>query len=255
MTQRSLITVQRPELWRQAVDMATGLTGMLYVPKLPLADGTVYACGGGVYPSVYVPPERIKTPNEIERDRKEKEKRDLEREIADVEEQIRRNDLAINDNDERARDLLELDETLKARLKSLRSKRGLTAAPVPTGAMEWLLHEVGHWVAATPEERARPNYGLTESQVGHDGEREWQAWAFEEIVLSPWAPARDLAPPTQRDGAGFSRQGPIARQHLRHVERRMAELGIAVEPWRIVWGEWVRWGRSLGDRTPWNTER
>ena len=124
---------------------------------------------------------------------------------------------------------------------------------VPDGAMEWLLHEVGHWVVASPEERQLRNYGVSESEYGHDGEREWQAWAFAEIVLAPFGPSRMLAPPSQRDGAAFSKVGPLPRGCLRHAEREILTLGISVEQWRHVWGQWVRWGTSMGAAAPWRS--
>ena len=37
---------------------------------------------------------------------------------------------------------------------------------VPEGSLEWLLHEVGHWVAATPEQRQQVNYGLDTDEYG-----------------------------------------------------------------------------------------
>jgi hypothetical protein len=125
--------------------------------------------------------------------------------------------------------------------------------PVPEGAMEWLLHEVGHYVAASPKERLLPNYGLSESEHGHDGEREWQAWAFEEIVLAPFGPSRLFAPPSQRDGAAYARSGPMPAAYLRHVERQIAALGLDVERLRVEWGEWVRWGTAMGAAAPWRS--
>ena len=126
---------------------------------------------------------------------------------------------------------------------------------VPDGAMEWLLHEAGHWVASTQEERAQSNYGLSASEVGHDGDREWQAWAFEEIVLAPFGPSRDFAPPSQRDGAAYNKAGPMRTDCLWHVERQIQLLGLDVERWRIEWGAWVQWGRTLGERAPWRSEK
>jgi hypothetical protein len=44
----SELTRERPDLWRRGLALATSLTGYVYAPKLPLADGTIYACGGHV---------------------------------------------------------------------------------------------------------------------------------------------------------------------------------------------------------------
>jgi hypothetical protein len=144
-------------------------------------------------------------------------------------------------------------------LLTLNEKAGLMSASivaVPDGAMEWLLHEVGHWVAASPNERKQINYGLSSSETGHDGDREWQAWAFEEIVMAPFGPARDFAAPTQRDGAGFSKIGPIPMFVMRHAEQRITDLGIDLEPWCQVYGDWIQWGKSLGlGRAPWDVDR
>lgn len=122
---------------------------------------------------------------------------------------------------------------------------------VPEGAMEWLLHEAGHWVASTPEERRRPNYGLGIETHGHGADREWQAWAFEEIILAPFGPAREFAPPSQRDGVGFSKSGPIAEEHMRHAERSIRELGLDIEEWRAVYRPWIEWGKKRGEKAPW----
>jgi hypothetical protein len=209
----SLLTHQRPDIWRSAVVLAETITGILFVDKVPMPDGTVWACGGtggtgGGVPA-YAPPKKkdrvayIKFPEE--------------------------GDPELDDDNEH--------EPKKA-------------VAVPDGAMEWLLHEVGHWVASTPEERALPNYGVSSSTTGHDGERELQAWAFEEIVLAPFGPARSFAPPTQRDGAAFEKSGPMPAEHMHHAEREIARLGLDAERWRVVWGEWVAWGRRNNGQ-PW----
>jgi hypothetical protein len=306
-TPDSALTRERPELWRQAMVLAVGLTGYRYLPKLPLADGTIYACGGG---APYVPPpppfadlppaerlrklrERLRreetngdTPHSAnwwerqidellrreptlrdpEEDRREEEKR---REIERIDGEIGEKKREIGDR-ERERDALnDQIERLRREIDDLTKERdGLQSAPsvfVPEGAMEWLLHEVGHWVAATPNERTLHAYGLKDVIAGKDGdferivvpsghiaEREWEAWAFEEIILAPFGRSRDFLPPTQRDGVAFAKAGPIPDFALRHVEVRLCELNLDVEQWRALMGQWVRWGASRGrGRAPW----
>jgi len=225
----SLLTRERPDLWQRVHALATATTGMLYLPKLPAADGTIWACGGGG-------PSRPRT---------------LEEQIEDAKHYIenwKRSRLRWPEDDEfrigqeRAEELLRELE----RRKEIESK----AVCVPDGAVEWLLHEVGHWVAATPAERLLPNYGVTGSEYGHDGEREWQAWGFEELVLAPFGPSRLFAPPSQRDGAVF-KVGPMPAFATRHAEQRVRELGIDVQQWRALYGEWVRWGLTKTVR-PWD---
>lgn len=208
----SALTQERPEIWAEGLRLAQVLTGWDYPSKRPLSDGTVYACGGG--DSVVYPP--TKTPAFIRFPEEGEEGTD------DVDEHERHH-----------------------RLKIKRK------AVVPEGAMEWLLHEAGHWLVATPEERLRPNYGLTLREYGLDGEREWQAWAFEEIVLAPFGPSRHFAPPTQRDGAAFAKMGPIPAWALRHAEERIREQRVDVEQWRAVWGQWIGWGGARGRGAPW----
>ena len=134
-------------------------------------------------------------------------------------------------------------------LEALKRKRAaLALAPrvfVPEGSLEWLLHEVGHWIPATPEERTATNYGLSAEEVGHGAEREWQAWAFEEIILAPFGPAREFTAPTCRTGVGFSKAGPIASVHLRTVEQAIQKERLAMEEWRAIYGEWIQFERGL----------
>ena len=112
---------------------------------------------------------------------------------------------------------------------------------VPSGAMEWLLHEVGHWVVASNVDRLRPNYGDS---------RDIEAWAFEEAVLSHLGPARDFAPPTQRDGPAFI-AGPIPDWAFRRVDKRLTDGDIEIEPFQELWSEWVTWGHTQGSDAPW----
>ena len=137
-------------------------------------------------------------------------------------------------------------------------KKKLSLAPtvfVPTGSMEWLLHEVGHWLAARPECREVRNYGLDGPELSVGDDRELQAMAFQQAVLAPWGEAREFVPPLARYGVCFERQGPLAEEHLRHIERCLLDARVDIEPWRIVWGDWVRWGCLQGDRAPWRTEQ
>ena len=221
----SQLTAARPDIWARGVDLASGLTGIRYVEKLPLADGTIFACGG------YDPGPPLT--------RKEK----LEEKIKDEQQEIayRKNSPYFDDKD--------VEET-EARLKKLKKKLKKLdlAVLVPSGAMEWLLHEVGHWIAASDSERLLPNYG-------NPGEvEEVAAWAFEEAVLSEKGPARLFAPPTQRDGEAFV-AGPIPDWAFRRIDKRMIDGGVSVEPFRNLWAEWVDWGREQGDDAPWLRRR
>jgi hypothetical protein len=205
---------------------------MLYLPKLPRADGTVYACGGG----------GISIPFISYEERRRREEEQLENDIG-----------AYKDYPEYQRALIEQLKELREENDSDDEKAESSSVFVPPGSMEWLLHEAGHWIAATPDERRLPNYGLTLSEHGHDGDREWQAWAFEEIILAPWGPSRDFAAPTMRDGAAFAKTGPMPASHLWHIERAMQRESVDVDRWRSVFAEWVNWGRGLGERAPWNS--
>lgn len=233
---QSELTLHRPDIWVRGLTLATSLTGYEYTPKLPLPDGSVSMCGG---------------PSQIGPRYAEWFKR-RQRLWDESASRFPRPDAPGGraPGDAWREHSKKVDEWLHKRREWVKEQQKgeeeppRNTAPVPPGAMEWLLHEVGHWIAASIDERAQPNYGLSASEIGHDGEREWQAWAFEEIVLKPFGSAREFAPPTQRDGAAFSKCGPMPDRHLRHVERRMVELGLELQPWRIVWGEWVRWLRK-----------
>jgi hypothetical protein len=244
----SLLTRTRPDIWLGGLALATSLTGVAYVPKIALADGTIYACGG------YAPESEPMSDKELDGSI-EREWERLKRERAEIpggETPTKRNYLRhrAKQTKDVLRDLLEQRDR-RRRQKEQEKTAGTVSVPV--GAMEWLLHEVGHFVAASPEERSLPNYGLSESEDGHDGEREWQAWAFEEIVMAPFGPSRLFAPPSQRDGAAYARSGPMPEACLRHVERQIIGLGLDVERWRVEWGEWVRWGTAMGAAAPWRS--
>lgn len=232
----SLLTRERPDIWARGLALAASHTGLVYLPKVPTPEGVIYACGS--YPQPYSPPPE-NTPAEIKRDK------ELER-LREIEDLKRRIERARQDLGTTRSEVTRLEKALAELEADLARKQGFQAelsVVVPEGAMEWLLHEMGHWVAATPEERVRPNYGIGQTLWGRDAEQEWQAWAFEEIILAPWGHARHLAPPSQQDGVGYSKAGPIAASHLDHAARQMQALGVDVEQWRAVYGEWIRWER------------
>ena len=219
MSRLSRLTRERPDLWSAGLTLSTGLTGVRYTHKSPMPDGAVYACGGGGWESPSLPPQQ--TPASPK---------------------------------PRVRDPSRVPGRRDPTPEHIKPDTVETLfVVVPEGAMEWLLHEVGHWIAADETERRRQNYGLSLSEYGHDGEREWQAWAFEEIVLAPFGPSRLFAPPSQRDGAAYAKTGPMPEAYLRHVEREIARLCLDVEQWRQVWGEWVRWGTAMGAEAPWRS--
>ena len=215
----SLLTKERPDIWLRAVALAVSVTGYEYVPKLPLPDGSLSSCGGGYY----IPPreptlrERIEERKRLIRDRASRvppvDTTDMEAELAQLEEELLREESKLY-------------------------------MPVPEGAMEWLLHEVGHWVAATPEERLLPNYGYDDSvlQNGLGAAREWQAWGFEDLILGPFGNTRMFAPRSQWEGVAFEdKGGPIPSWAVRHADLHMRALGMDVTQWRALYGEWSRW--------------
>ena len=63
----SKLTVARPDIWVRGLELASSVTGMTYLDKLPLYDGTIYACGGseGGY---YNPRSEKEPPRDIEED-------------------------------------------------------------------------------------------------------------------------------------------------------------------------------------------
>jgi hypothetical protein len=231
MEPRSRLSAQRPDIWARALTLATGLTGCTYAHKEPRANGTIYACG-----SYEIPPST------------------LEEQLEDAKWHREGN---IKDGGTGEYWQGEVDR-LKVEIEKRDKKKPPSAASsmfVPEGEMEWLLHEVGHWVAATPAERLLPNYGLHDdiafTQGGFEkivvpstgllAEREWQAWGFEEIILQPWGPSRLLASPTQQDGVAFSKPGPMPHFAMRHAERQMDALNVDIEEWRSVYGDWMQW--------------
>lgn len=231
----SKLTRERPDIWIRALELATGLTGYSYPHKAPLSDGTLSACGGYI-------PKRPKTIDEqIEELNNTIEY--WEDRLKDYEKRQQEEGVSYQDLIEKYKKQI---EEMKERLDRLNehTKR----AYVPEGEMEWLLHEVGHWIAATPAERALPNYGYGQAVLlnGLGAAREWQAWGFEEIVLAPYGPSRLLASPTQRDGVAFS-TGRFPHHALRHAETRIGELAIDIGEWSSIYGEWVHWRKPHDD--------
>lgn len=276
----SQLTAERPDIWLRAVALATSVTGLEYVHKAPLPDGTIYACGGGGW---YSPPRPPPTPQEIiirEIDKIDRQIHDKEDSIAwredptHIDREIRR--LREQRDEARRRKIPtpEIDKTIaekeresqkrvKTEIESLRKEierlkidRGnfsMSPIPVPDGAMEWLLHEVGHWVASTPDERQLPDYGYgVVKKKGWGKDREWQAWAFEEIIMVPFGPSRGFAPVEHRGGTAFDGAGwqGIPEQHLKHAYAQILASGISVEQWRALYSEWVLWGTERGIYSP-----
>lgn len=289
----SQLTAERPDIWLRAVTLAKSVTNLEYVHKAPLPDGTIYACGGGGWYTPPPPPTPqqiiIKKINDI--DWAIKERRDRlkiyedpdpwDREYEDYKRNIEK--LKKQREDARVRKIPTpgLDKTiahyeiglpekqqekqerintkidgLKKEIEELKKERAgysLSPVPVPDGAMEWLLHEVGHWVASTPSERRLPNYGYgIVKKKGWGKDREWQAWAFEEIIMAPFGPARGFAPVEHRGGTAFDGDGwqGIPERHLKHAYAQILASGISIEQWRALYGEWAQWGNKRGIYSP-----
>lgn len=241
----SILTVERPDIWRRSLDLAAGLTGYQFPAKLPLSDGTIYACYGSY--TVYVPP-KVKTPEEIRQER-----------IIDIDNDIAWHKRQIESEDERIKEINKRRKEHEKAIEKLENEKAkLVTAPsvfVPEGAMEWLLHEVGHWVASNPEERQLPNYGYDTFQKGsgHGDAREWQAWAFEEIILAPFGQSRSFAAPSYRGGTAFRKAESIPNSAFIHIAERMNNQRICVDQFRGLWGEWIAWGQTRGPEAPWLT--
>ena len=225
----SQLTYSRPDIWERALDLAVSTTGMGYVDKRPLTDGTIFACGGGYY----IPP----TPETEKKIRIRHQKEDIERmkrEIADL--KIKHPSLRVS-----LRMTLEDLKRAEEKLREL-EKEQKASVYVPSGAMEWLLHEVGHWVTTSSLNRTLPNYGDS---------KDIEAWAFEEAVLSHLGPARNFTPLPHRGGPAFDMAGPIPKWSFRKLDKRIADDDISLEPFQRLWEEWVTWGTAQGPDAPW----
>jgi len=239
----SLLTSQRPDIWLRALDLSTSLTGMIYGPKLPGPNGEIWACGGYYNPVIDKPKVDKRTPEQ-------KKKDELDEKIKDIDESIKIYEDKIKDEESLIEKSNQFIKNYQKTLEKFRKERaGLLAkiVAIPEGEMEWLLHEVGHWVAATPAERALPNYGYGSPLLlnGVGAAREWQAWGFEEIILAPFGTPRLLASTSQQDGVAFDKAGPMPYVHTHYAERQMRGLGIDVEQWRAIWGEWAAWRQGV----------
>lgn len=114
---------------------------------------------------------------------------------------------------------------------------------IPEGAVEWLLHEVGHWVMSKHKGTDVVNYGLSLDSI----EEELLATAFQDIVFSPWDGAYSLAPKTviaelsdpKDTNIGFAQE--ISREMYREAEKRAIAAKIDFEYYCTVFGEWAEW--------------
>lgn len=231
----SLLMALRPDIWLRVLALAESTTGLSFPHKRELPDGALYACGGGgggwYEPTPASEPESDSL-EELRRKRDELQKRVQERDRLQRE-RLQREQLE--------REISELEKKLQLRVF------------VPEGSVEWVLHEVGHWLASTAAERMMPDHGL---QSHPEDDREWQALAFEALVLQPWGDPRYLCSPTVRDDSiVFRAPGPIAAHHARHIDAQLSSLGLSIQPWRQLASEWVSWGKSMGHRAPWEAEQ
>lgn len=246
---QSILTRLRPDIWADGLRLATALTGFDYAPKYPLPDGTIYACGGGYYQPP--PPPRPRTGDEIRRDEANTEIRDLTDKLRRDQEEILRQEKIRSDADEYIERLRTSVAALKRLIQRKTDELEASAVVVPEGAMEWLLHEVGHWIASSENERCTKNYALHGAPQSHADAREMQAMVWEEIVFAPYGRARSFVPPSQRDGAAFERDATTGA--FVRVMQRVSDSRIDIEEWRAIWGKWVTWGHTMGRRAPWKS--
>lgn len=218
---QSRLTLERPDIWMRALSLATRTTGIRYLQKV---SGELVACGGNYLPT---PPPNKPIHPDVPAD--------------DPEDEIHWDYVSlywvrwIDKTDRNGGE--KWDPTTKTWVP----RWGISCF-VPEGEMEWLLHEVGHWIAATPAERLLPNYGYNDGVLsnGLGKAREIQAWGFEDIILSPFGTSRLFASPTQRSGIAF-RLSQIPEFALRHASRNMRALGIDHNEWRTIYHDWIIW--------------
>ncbi len=245
---QSRLTVERPDIWHRALALATRTTGCIYAPKLPLPDGTIYCCGGGGYIRPYTPPDDTPVPlppSQGITDDIDREIDEIRGKISDLEESKTTTELEL----ERIRAAL---ERLRRHKKVLENDKLLsTTMYIPEGDMEWLLHEVGHWLAASPHEKALPNYGLADhDHTQHGALREQTAFAFQGMVMAPYGHSREFTSPSRREGPAF--EGPAFKAGILPAEAiRRAEVTPmdTVEEFRRIYSDWFRWGRVKGHRS------
>lgn len=270
---RSELTLTNPRLWLHAIETAKQLTGYEYLDKQPSSDGIIYACYGGGGYSIYSPAVR----EELERPKSESEKK--QERIDEIDEEIESHEIIITDleieieeHKESTKKNRRTIKDTKLEIEKLKKERDtLVSAPIiriPEGDIEWLLHEIGHYIAATNEERNLPNYGFNgngidliedQTEAAHhaylntrEAFVEWSAWAFEEIVLAPFGNARQLCQPSCRDGIAFARHVDIPDEAFKHIELKIKTESIDVEMWRSIAADWFSWGRRKGIDAPWS---
>lgn len=226
----SLLVSTRPDIWFRALTLAEATTGLSFPHKRELPNGTLYACGSGS--GWYTPPSEETWRDADALDDLRRKRDELKKKVEDRERLQR--------------------EQLEKEISELEKKLDLQVF-VPEGSVEWVLHEVGHWLAASASERVLPDHGL---QYHPEDDREWQAMAFESMVLQPWGDPRYLCAPTVRDDSVvFRTPGPVQERHTRHIDAQLHALALSIQPWRQLASEWVAWGKTMGHRAPWEAAR
>lgn len=203
----------------------------------------------GIHPDDLDPAKKKEIQDNFKKEKLKKEIEELERRKKNYEVDIENTDTEI-DQLNRQNEAREVEIT-KIKKEIGEKKKELSAAPlvvpVPDGAVEWLLHEVGHWIVSSPAERLLPDYGYGSSLEvkGHGKAQEWRAWAFEEIVFAPFGHSRAFCPPPHRGGTAFSKNGPIPQWALLDAERAITESRVDIHQWRALVREWILWNPSV----------
>jgi hypothetical protein len=126
-------------------------------------------------------------------------------------------------------------EQLKALIRDLTGRKHVPKDPppapyrqtrdvieTPDGDVEALLHELCHWLVASPEERDLVNLGMREDDpTPHSRLREEQAWRLECKLLEPFATEAEIharLTPESRSShpvfqGGWQHDGRLALQH------------------------------------------
>lgn len=247
----SLFALEKPLLWRQSLQIATRLTGKRYVNKLPSEDGTIWMCGSGGGGSFYSDEcdddEWRKGGYEKKKDGGTENGEDTEDSgkegVDELQDRIDR--LERLDKDRKRR--IEIDREIEILRKEKDRLHLAQIVHVPEGAVEWLAHEVGHWLSS--DHRDAFNMGMTEYAENDSdvARQEWEAMAFEDILFAPWAPSRILMPPSYRGGIPFSKD-TISPVYFSAMEKKMRSARIDIEEWRQVFGPYAEWELSRRDR-------
>jgi hypothetical protein len=121
---------------------------------------------------------------------------------------------------------------------------------LPEGDVESLVHELCHWLVATPEQREAPNLALDRVGVREGIALEEAAWTLEAWLFSPYLSEAELGAlvsPFALEWVLFGADHPTVNNQaelLAHGLKALRDSALDVPQLRQVLRRWVDWVRQ-----------